>query len=457
MSLTPSKILEPNYNVIDKLGQGGYGQVYLVENKKTRRESAVKFFQIFEDWDIAPDFILEVNAYNTIRAAPGILELEKFSSFIDSASKTISTFIFLPLYESNLFRYAESLSLAERLKVFGTLKEYMLNALYYLEINGLVHGDIKELNILVRANEFVLADFGLAKQMGCQESLRPEKEYSIAYTVSYRAPEVVAQLGYDMKADVWAMGVTFMNFLTLNRFWKDQQLADLVPWVEAHTEVSLIRMIKDETPESGKATKVDVDQWFFSNGVTVDDETLNLIETMLTVIAKKRPYASELLRYYTLINYSPKSLEIERINWSERYKSNWMYIIENMAYLCPYPQALACAFDILSRYLSLRKNKNLSYSAYAATALAATIFVRDFPFKDVKKQSKNYEIFNFTLLDIMNALEGRLHDCASDVLAYYFVEIGIAEIRKKLKKLKQSDIFIFDLDYEEMVETLIAI
>lgn len=90
----------------------------------------------------------------------------------------------------------------------------LLSAIDYLVSKNIVHRDIKPENILV-ADDFSikLVDFNVSKIMSNQsKTLR-----SMTGTPIFRAPEMLQQLPYDHKVDIWSAGLVmvFMLFGTL--------------------------------------------------------------------------------------------------------------------------------------------------------------------------------------------------------------------------------------------------
>jgi mitogen-activated protein kinase kinase len=90
--------------------------------------------------------------------------------------------------------------------VLGKISEAVLNALVYLHARGIIHRDVKPSNILVTGSgQFKVCDFGVSGE------LVDSMAKTFLGTSYYMAPERIKGGGYNVRSDVWSLGLTIIE------------------------------------------------------------------------------------------------------------------------------------------------------------------------------------------------------------------------------------------------------
>jgi serine/threonine protein kinase len=83
--------------------------------------------------------------------------------------------------------------------------------LQYIHSKRILHRDIKTLNIFLAADHSIrIGDFGVAKILG-----KSQFAHTLIGTPYYLSPELLQDLPYNEKSDIWALGVTLYELCTL--------------------------------------------------------------------------------------------------------------------------------------------------------------------------------------------------------------------------------------------------
>jgi len=204
------------YRLLDILGEGGMGTVYLAEQRQpVKRRVALKLIKL------GMDSAAIVQRFEQERQALAVMDHEGIAKVFDCGTNDRGQPYFVmelvkgvPLDE---FCERNRLSLLDRLK----LMQQVCAAVQHAHQKGVIHRDLKPGNVLVGdvdgKLQVKIIDFGLAKAMGqklIQESLFTEMGVVIG-TPEYMAPEQAdpSNLDIDTRADVYSLGVMLYELL----------------------------------------------------------------------------------------------------------------------------------------------------------------------------------------------------------------------------------------------------
>jgi renal tumor antigen len=208
-----------NYEIVRKIGEGQFSEVYKIRDPKTKMCFAAK--KLLENFN-EDNFEKECSEMRMLKLDihPNILSL--LDSVYDGESKVLT--LVYELMDMSLYDYIKN-----RKKCLSETKckfyLFQLTAgLNHLHRNGIFHRDCKPENILIRCDPYMkqvnpwkaeivkLADFGSICSIN---SPLPHSAY--VSTRWYRAPECLLTNGYyDQKIDIWALGCVFYEILTLH-------------------------------------------------------------------------------------------------------------------------------------------------------------------------------------------------------------------------------------------------
>src|SRR5579884_3175988 len=236
------------YKVLEKLGAGGMGIVYLCEHKLMRRRVAVKVLPESgaEDAESLARFYREARAVAALDH-PNIVRAYD----IDQDDK-LHFLVMEHVDGSSLQEIVKKTGPMDELRACHYIRQAALGLQHAHDAAGIVHRDIKPGNILVDRNGIVkILDMGLARFFHDEEDVLSHKfEDDVLGTADYLAPEqALDSHSVDIRADIYSLGATFYYGLTGKPPFADGTVAQKLLWHQTKAPRSIRELRKDVPQE----------------------------------------------------------------------------------------------------------------------------------------------------------------------------------------------------------------
>lgn len=235
---------------IEELGSGTYGSVELHEDIPTKERVAKKTVTLFSKANgIRVDLIHEASILSTLEMA----KLRNVAHLIDIriVGKNCE------LYQQYAGKRIDMRKMGEG-KIMGIIYN-LLSTLSTIHSLGIIHGDIKNANIMLEGEKVSLIDFGLSQQAISTESLFK------FMTTSYFPPETDITGYSDFSLDTWCLGLAIIMSLSSDSY------------------LSILESVKENKWQADFREK------------KYSEDMINLVERMLTVNMQDRPMPQELV------------------------------------------------------------------------------------------------------------------------------------------------------------------
>lgn len=238
------------YRVLERIGIGGMGQVYLAEHRTMKRRYAIKVLPRSKATDPSA-----LERFEREARAGGSIDHTNIVRAYDKDQDGDLHYLVMD--------FVDGCSLSEIVRATGPLDpervgNYMYQAacgLKHAHESGLIHRDIKPANILVdRQGTVKILDMGLARFFNDQDDMITKKyDETVLGTADYLSPEqAIDSHNVDVRSDFYSLGCTYYYTLAGRPPFDEGSVAQKLIWHQTRSPKS-IRELRPEIPQELEA------------------------------------------------------------------------------------------------------------------------------------------------------------------------------------------------------------
>ena len=208
----PHSVGAGRFTLLNVLGRGGMGEVWLARDERLAEQVALKFLPPEIQGDaVALDDLRRETSRSHGLAHPNIVRIHDLHEDADGRAFITMEYVDGPTLA------ALSLQQPQRVLQWDYLRpmvEQLCAALEYAHSENVIHRDLKPANVMINSRgRLKLADFGIAAVASDSKS-RASAKHSTSGTLSYMSPQQLAGRRPQATDDIYALGVTLYELLT---------------------------------------------------------------------------------------------------------------------------------------------------------------------------------------------------------------------------------------------------
>ncbi len=241
-----TELIQNRYAILQKLGAGGMGTVYLVEDTLNNNQVlALKLIRadLLNERAVA-QFKAEFEALAQLRH-PNLVQVYEFSGLIKEQQEEQHYFFTMGYIAGEdwptLARRHAQTTPQDFTWLYDVLVQ-ICRALQYIHSHGFIHYDLKPSNVRITPNGQVkLMDFGLIGRLQHSSGRRARG------TPAYIAPELIRGEAVDHRADLYSLGISLYEIIT-GQLPFDEDSSALILQIQEPTPITLPSEIAETLP-----------------------------------------------------------------------------------------------------------------------------------------------------------------------------------------------------------------
>jgi eukaryotic-like serine/threonine-protein kinase len=243
-----------HYQIVNLIGEGGMGEVYLATDTILGRRVALKVLPAFvsKDPERLRRFTQEARAASRL-THPNVCVVHEIGETDDGRP-----FIAMEYVEGMTLRQrmrSHAMKLGDVLDIAIQIAEALIAA----HEAGIVHRDIKPENIVIRPEGYVkILDFGLAKLTERHKGATHTTMSTILFnsspgtvigTAAYMSPEQARGVAVDERTDIWGLGVVLYEMASGRPPFTGETPTDVVVAIVERDQPPISQFVEDTPPE----------------------------------------------------------------------------------------------------------------------------------------------------------------------------------------------------------------